>query len=127
MRKVALLVAVETYTDVRIPKVHFAEADATSLSDALQQHGFQGKDNIVVVSPLSTKTTIESTIRTTVAGLAKEDTFYFYYAGHGFAKDGKNYITCVDTRLDDLADTSISIEWLFLQFKRSNCKRIVML
>jgi hypothetical protein len=42
-----------------------------------------------------------------VKALTKRDYLYIFYAGHGFSKNGHNYITCYDTDPDDLEDTSI--------------------
>ena len=41
MTKTAILVAVETYSDHRIPPVQYAENDAIALSKALQELGFE--------------------------------------------------------------------------------------
>lgn len=42
--------------------------------------------------------------------LSADTTLFFYYAGHGFFADGKNYLTTYETSLFDLAETSISFE-----------------
>lgn len=42
--------------------------------------------------------------------LSTDTILYFYYAGHGFFADGKNYLTTYETSRYDLAETSISFE-----------------
>ncbi len=126
MRKVAILIAVEHYADNRISTVEYAQADANGLASAIQEHGFDQNEQTILVDVSATKATIESRVRKILVGLTEKDTLYVYYAGHGFAKNAKNFITCVDTSLDDLELTSIAVEWLFAEFKRSTCKRIVL-
>ena len=43
MRKVGLMIAVEWYSDIRISRVDYAEADAKALSIAFHQNGFNSK------------------------------------------------------------------------------------
>src|SRR5437660_11276195 len=51
-----------------------------------------------------------------VKALTEDDKLFLFYAGHGFSKYGHNYITCPDTDLDDLADTSISLQRITEEF-----------
>jgi hypothetical protein len=125
-RKVGVLIAVEQYADAQIPPVKYAEADAKGLSAALHAHGFIASDQVVLINAAATKTRIESKVRKTTQALRKGDTLHMYYAGHGFAKNAENYITCYDTDLDDLEDTSIKVAWLFKQFQDSDCRRIAL-
>ena len=106
MRKVAILIAVEDYADSRIPRVKYAEADAQELAAVLEGHGFTEQDQTVLVNSAATKALVESRVRRVLANLTKDDTLYLYYAGHGFAENAKNYVTCYDTALDDLQNTS---------------------
>jgi hypothetical protein len=126
MCKVGILIAVENYVDRRIPSVDYAEADAMALADAFKQHGFDPADQLLLINNKATKASIESRVKKILSSMVNDDILYFYYAGHGFARNGRNYITCNDTILDDLENTSIPVEWLFEQFKSSDCKKIVM-
>ncbi len=126
MRKVAILIAVEDYADKKIYPVKYAEADARDLAATFDDNGFSVAEQTVLINVNATRTSIKSRVRKVLAGLTKEDTLYIYYAGHGFARNGKNFITCFDTRLDDLEGTSIAVEWLFSQFKQCASTRIVL-
>lgn len=126
MRKVAMLIAVEHYTDKRISQVKYAERDARELGTVLREHGFDAADQIILVDSSATKTSIESRVRKVIQGLSKDDVLYVFYAGHGFARNAKNFITCHDTNLDDLDNTSIPIEWLFTQFNQSMSQKIAL-
>ena len=126
MRNISLLIAVENYTAEQVPRIPYACADAKSLGAAWAGNGFASRDQTLLLGSLATKTAIESHIRTTLASLTAKDTFYLYYAGHSLAVGGEAHLTCVDTRLGDLAGTSVSVEWLFAQFRTSACERIVL-
>lgn len=126
MRQVAILIAVEHYTDKRISPVKYAQADAEELRLTLQEHGFVPANQTVLIDAAATKALIESRIRKILASLAEGDILYLYYAGHGFARNARNFITCSDTNLDDLEHTSVAVEWIFSEFKKSACKKIVL-
>lgn len=81
-------------------------------------------DTVFLLSGKATKTTINSQVRLQVKALTKEDYLYIFYAGHGFSKNGHNYITCYDTDLDDLEDTSIRLKELLDACGKSACNRI---
>jgi hypothetical protein len=124
--KVSILIAVEHYADKGIRPVTYAEADARGLASVLDQHGFDQQDRVLLVNNEATKTIIESRVRKAIQSLSQDDILHFYYAGHGFSKNGRNLITCHDTQRSDLEATSIPLDWLFKQFRESGCKHIVM-
>jgi hypothetical protein len=124
--KVAILIAVETYGDTTIRPVKYAEADARGLATALNQHGFDTRDQVILINGDATKTIIESRVRKTISSLAPDDTLYIGYAGHGFSKNGCNFITCYDTQMTDLEGTSIQLDWVFKLLRKSGCKRVAM-
>ncbi len=125
--KVAIFVAVEKYADSkRIQDVRYAEAGARQFAAVLEQHGFGPADCELLMGGEATKTAIESVLRTTLKRLTAGDTLCLYFAGHRFAAAGENYLTCHDTRLADLEQTSVPLRWIFEQINKSNCRRIVM-
>jgi len=123
-KKLAIVIAVEKYADTRIQAVKYAEVDAKGFAKALENGG--PLDTIFLLSGKATKTTINSQVRQQVKALTKEDYLYIFYAGHGFSKNGHNYITCYDTDLDDLEDTSIKLKEMLDTCGKSDCKRIAL-
>src|SRR4051812_1584356 len=121
-RKLAIVIAVENYGDTRIHAVKYAEADARGFAEALELGGTL--DKVFLLSAKATKTTINSQIRQHVKALAATDELFLFYAGHGFSKNGHNFITCYDTDLDDLEDTSFNLKELLDDCGKSPCKRI---
>ena len=122
----ALLLAVERYQDGRIVSVQFAEADATELAGVLGKLGIDSTNTVVLLSEKATKAAIESKVRRLTKKLKADDTCFVFFAGHGFSKNGKNYITCHDTQLDDLQNTSIPLQEVFSNFKATGCKHVVL-
>ncbi len=123
-KRLAIVIAVEKYADTRIHAVRYAEADAKGFAKALENGG--PLDTVFLLSGKATKTTITSQVRQHVKALTKEDHLYIFYAGHGFSKNGHNYITCYDTDPDDLEDTSIKLKELLDTCGKSACRRIAL-
>src|SRR5688500_15855612 len=113
MAKVAFLVGVEHYRDGGISSVAFAEEDVLEVADVLKVHNVEIHANALLLDSDATKTTIESRLRQIIRMLAHDDTFYFYYAGHGFSRNDTNYITCFDTERGDLTNTSLALQSIF--------------
>ncbi len=122
--KIALIVAVEHYSDARIQPVQYAEADAKSFESAVGSHGY--KTQTMLLSSKATKSSMESNLRRGLSRLRADDEFMFYYAGHGFSKSGHNYITCFDTDPDDLEGTSVSLQLLFDLVHKCASERIAI-
>lgn len=120
------LIAVEAYQDVSIKPVRYAENDANGLRDALKLHGLDPTHTVLLLSAQATKTRIESEVRRVCKTVQEGDTLYFFYAGHGFSKNDKNYITCHDTVRKDLAPTSIELQSLLKEFAKSKCRNIIL-
>jgi hypothetical protein len=122
--KIALIVAVEHYSDSRIPMVRYAEADAKEFGSAVSLHGY--KIQTMLLSSKATKSSMESKIGRELSRLQSDDEFIFYYAGHGFSKSGHNYVTSFDTDLDDLEPTSVSLQMIFDLVHNSACERVAI-
>lgn len=126
MSNIAILIAVEHYSGTRISPVNFAEADAKELSKAFESLDVPQANQVILLSSQATKATVESRIRKTLKGMVQGDALYLYYAGHGFAKNAENFITCHDTNIDDLVGTSIAVQWTFSELKNSRCQKVAM-
>lgn len=119
----AIVIGVEHYQDKSIPQVEYAEVDATAVEKALGDLGFTSE---ILVSSKATKTTIESVVRRVARAVTEDDSVYLFYAAHGFSKNDKNFLTCHDTQLGDIAHTSIELQKLFDSLRKSAAKRVVV-
>jgi hypothetical protein len=122
MSRLAVLIAVEQYSDSRVLPVQYAEDDAKGFAAALELGG--QLDKLYLLSAQATKTSIQSKIRQHVRVLTKNDELFLFYAGHGFSVNGSNFLTCHDTDQDDLEDTSIELKSLLDLCANSACTRI---
>ena len=122
--KIALIVAVEQYTDPSVSRVEYAEADATGFGSTINEHGYLRQQ--ILLSGKATKARIDSHIQRTIQHLAADDMFIFYYAGHGFSHNGQNFITCHDTDTSDLVKTSISLNEVFHLIDQSPCTGVAI-
>jgi len=84
-KRVAIVIAVENYSDSRIKKVSYAEADAQGFADALEVAG--PMDKVLLLSAKATKTSINSKIGQHVKSLTHEDELFLFYAGHGLFEE----------------------------------------
>lgn len=124
MTKYAILIAVENYADPNIDTVTYAQRDAEEFSKVLALHGFNTSEQTFLINSQATKGVVESKVRKVVKRLRKDDVLYFYYAGHGFSKGAKNFITCHDTQDSDWDGTSVALAPIFGEMQASGCERI---
>ena len=122
--KIAVCVGVEHYRDARIEPVEYAKSDARGFADALAPHGYTVQASLTDAH--ATKTSVESHVRRALNRLQSDDMFILYYAGHGFSKNGHNFITSYDTDPDDLEGTSVKLQDIFDLVDRSECKRVAL-
>jgi hypothetical protein len=124
--KFAIIIAVENYQDKSIIPVQYAETDAKGIFNTLKLHDLSETNTELLLSEKATKTTIESRMRILLKRLNSRDELIIFYAGHGFAENDHNFITCYDTQRGDLAKTSIPLNEVMTNIRKSRCKRIVM-
>jgi uncharacterized caspase-like protein len=65
-------------------------------------------------------------VRQHANALTSDDELFLFYAGHGFSKNGHNFITCHDTDRNDLENTSIKLKDLLDTCEKSGCRRIAL-
>jgi hypothetical protein len=121
-----LAVAIEYYIDPSINRVVYAENDAKEILSALNLHNIGTENTYLLLSKEATKTRIESNLRSILGSATEDDQVLIYYAGHGFAENDHNYLTCADTVRGDLVKTSISIQTVFSKIRKSKCKKVII-
>ena len=126
MKKIAILIAVEQYLNPAIGDVAYARNDAEEFSRALELHGFDNADQLILIDSQATKGVIESKVQRAISRLEHDDILYLYYAGHGFSKSGQNFITCHDTQDSDWEGTSVALEPLFRALRSSDCEKVAL-
>lgn len=123
---IGLVVAVENYHDSRnLNKVMFAKNDAKAFIESLVNLGCDRTRFNYLDDNLATKTTIEEKIRELSQYATSTDTIIFYYTGHGFYHNGQNLISCVDTSLTSLANTTVTLNSILSALDKSNCNKVI--
>jgi Caspase domain len=127
MKKVAILIAVDSFADPALPTVPIAEADASALASALEAIGFAGDNRTILLGSAATKTTVESRMRKLARRLGQGDDVLFFYAGLGFAAGGRGFLACRDTDSQDLAPTSLAVADVANLFRAAGCRAALFL
>jgi len=87
----ALIIGIDTYENPGVQKLQFARKDAQRIADAL--HALDGTtdrfDTIEFLEDVDDTKALEALTKS-IAGLAKGDLFFFYFAGHGAQQTGTN-------------------------------------
>jgi uncharacterized caspase-like protein len=99
--------------------------DASDMAAKLRDLGFD-----VIEGTDLTKSEMESRIRTFSDKLAGSDVGLFFYAGHGLAVDGKNFLAPVDASLKSDADVdfeTVELNLVLKQMERSSRLSLVFL
>ncbi len=117
--KYVLIIGIEKYLSNRIQIVDFAENDANEIYNSFKELEINPVNMTLLISQYATKTIIESNIKKYSKLLREDDLLILFYAGHGFSKDDSNYITCYDTQLGDLQNTSIPIQDIINKLKNT--------
>ena len=118
-RRWALIVGIEDYEDPNIADLNYSVDDAKLLYEVLtdpNRGGFDPKsvrlltDDADDPSLRPTRRNILRALKNWLSQTKPEDTVLFYFSGHGVADErGRNYLVAIDSTLDLLEDTAISI------------------
>lgn len=74
-----------------------------------------------------TRSNIMSMLKLLSSNSEKKDSILFYFAGHGFEKDGVNYLLPADARLNVLSETAIPIKWVKKTLSQSLASKIFII
>ena len=130
MKKYAVLVGVEDYSDPRISPLRFARADVAALGEALcEQCAF---DEVRVLAekagPLSPELpNIIDALGDLAPRLEADDLFLFYFAGHGVEVDGQGYLLTPSSRHAFPQYGSLSLNLLRDTFNRLAARRRILM
>src|SRR5690242_11967592 len=77
----------------RLQALHYAEADATEMAEALRQAGYNVRE---VIGPAATRAAILDAITTQRTAAGRDGLLLFHFSGHGDAEDDTAYLLPVD-------------------------------
>jgi formylglycine-generating enzyme required for sulfatase activity len=123
--KVALLVGIGNY-DVAtgLPALKYPARDVELLTAELQRQGY-------LVTSLIDGRASRGVIRRTLHELASaldpdQGTFLFYFSGHGFQQDGRNYLATYGSTADDLKSEGLAVGDVEALLKETRAHQIMM-
>lgn len=122
-KRVALVIGNSAYQHT--PALKNPSNDASDVASKLRGLGFDVIDGTDL-----TKSEMESRIRSFAAKLQNADVGLFFYAGHGLAVDGKNYLAPVDAKLEsetDLDFEAVELDLVLKQMERNSRVSLVFL
>jgi hypothetical protein len=124
--KVALVVGVSKYpTASGFTALNYAAADATDLAAVLKQQGYLVR---VLTDTDAMRGAIEQSLKDLGENVDEQQgTFLFYFSGHGFAQQGKNYLVPISASIGSLDRDGLSVDEVELLMAKSKAKRQLML
>src|SRR5690242_15458947 len=126
MRTLGFAIGVGNYKSQKLKRVPFAEKDAKDFRNAFIAQGCKEGDFQLLLTADATRTTMDYRLRRFLESAEKDDTLVIFYAGHGLFAHGRNFLTCVDSELDDVVRTCVAVDELFELFKASRSTRIAI-
>lgn len=126
-KRFAFVIGIEEYMDREknsLSKVDYARNDALAFKEILlSKLGMAEEDIALFIDNRADRNTIKYDLIQALAMLTDEDQFIFYYAGHGFQLDSKNYLTTYDTHPSGITDTSLSLQDdILIRLHECRCK-----
>ncbi|MFO1173076.1 MAG: caspase family protein [Hyphomicrobiaceae bacterium] len=115
-KKLALVFGNDTYD--ALPSLKKAVNDATSMSEALKEIGFEAD-----LTTNATRRTMTQALAKFEAKVAPGDEIFFFYAGHGVAIAGENYLIPTDMLAPEagaeslIEDEAISVDRVIRKFQ----------
>ncbi|MCB9741179.1 MAG: caspase family protein [Alphaproteobacteria bacterium] len=129
-RRVALVVGINDYEDAALGDLRFAAQDASDVAFALRKENGGTFDEVVQLPGDVRFAEIKAAFDELTAGLQRDDTFLFYFAGHGTQDDEDNraelYLLPSDGHLigsDDVRE-EVKATWYALAALQSDIERV---
>lgn len=135
-RNWAFVVGVGDYESEAVSPIPFAVADAKAVADALMRNGYSADSVVLMTSDVEsgnlrpTNVNILERLEALSVQIQPQDSFFFYYAGHGITREGRHFLATTNTRLSTLATldvSTLSVEALANALKNIQAQRAVFL
>lgn len=137
-KKWALIIGIDDYANDNITPLKCAVADAKAIADALIKNAGFGSDDVSLMtsdvnrqsSDYPSSTRVLRRFDDLARQIQPEDTFVFYFSGHGFQKANSSFLATVDANpgtIDDLKRTSIYTEVLKEKMSSIAARKVVFI
>jgi uncharacterized caspase-like protein len=136
--KWALLVGIDDYENDDINDLRFAVADVKAVADALKENAGFSQENVLImtsdIQPNDIKRPTHINIVKQLSNLAREvksnDTFLFYFSGHGYSRDGRHFLATVNAdpeSVETLTLSSIPVDMLREKMSKIQAHRVIFI
>jgi hypothetical protein len=113
-RRVAVVIGIDDYEDPDLNDLHFAAKDARDVTAVLQDPAHGAFDRVTPLIGRGSRAELRKTLESATADIQADDTFLFYFAGHGtldLEQDGTHlYFLSSDSILARAPDTGIALD-----------------
>src|SRR5687767_2407483 len=124
--KYALLIGVENFDDLKIPRLAGVAKDIENFNKILSDASFSNFQVTTLINPAL----IES--RKAISEIGRKaqenDVVFFYYSGHGLLDDRRSlFLLFKDSESDFKDATCMESEYILSQFRKSACKNFIII
>lgn len=123
--KIALVVGISHYPEATgLSSLRYASDDAVYLAKALEVNGYKVR---TLMDGQATRGIVRRSLRE-LSQLVKpgEGSFLFYFGGHGFAEQGKNFLATFGVTSDDLLNEGLPLSEVEQVLKDSQARRAMV-
>lgn len=124
-QKLALVIGISKYPEATgLSSLRYASDDAVYLSKTLEANGYKVR---TLTDGQATRGIVRRSLRE-LSQLVKpgEGSFLFYFGGHGFAAQGKNFLATHGVTSDDLMEEGLALNEVEQTLKESQARRAVV-
>lgn len=125
-RRLALIVASDEFGDPGLRRLRAPAVDAEALARVLGDEAIGGFDVRTMLN--ESTAVVNEAVEEFFADRLPDDLLLLHFSGHGVKDDnGELYLATPSTKLNRLAATAVSAEFVNRRMGRSRCRRIVLL
>jgi formylglycine-generating enzyme required for sulfatase activity len=123
-RKIALLVGVAEYPNYSgIGRLAYPPADVGAIGDQLRAQGYTV---IRLIDSQATRGSVRGALRNIREVLDQQDgTLVFFFSGHGWAPEGRNFLATFDAEAGNLGGSGIALDEVLQAMQATGAKRRV--
>ncbi len=119
--KIAILVGVNSYEGTGLRSLRWATKDAGALARVFAGYGYKVHE---LLDGAATRQAVQEKVR---ALPRNADTVLFFFAGHGFAVGGRNYLATYGASLDTMSHQGLALDDLTKDLDEMGARRKVVL
>ncbi|MCX6367477.1 MAG: SUMF1/EgtB/PvdO family nonheme iron enzyme [Armatimonadetes bacterium] len=131
----ALLIGVEQYDSPDIARLNFAVTDVTAVGTALRESLGFGTVRLLTSDTTDarlkpTNVNVFKALDNLATEIGPEDTFVLYFSGHGFSKEGQNFLGSINadpSSVETLSISSVPVATLQSKLKKIKAKQVILI